>query len=124
MEMSESREMYLETILILSQTCPSVHAVHICEHMGFSRPSVSRAIKRLKEDGYIEVSPNNQITLTESGMEIARRMYERHTLLSDCLMRLGVSRENAVEDACRIEHVLSSETFEALKAHAKEFLGR
>ncbi len=124
MEMTESREMYLETILILSQSSRSVHAINICEYMNFSRPSVSRAIKHLSEEGYINVGPNKQLTLTDAGMAIAKKVYERHTLLSDCLMALGVSREKAVEDACRIEHVISHETFEALKSHAKEYLGK
>ena len=119
--MSESREMYLETILILSKTQQDVHAVHICEYMSFSRPSVSRALKYLKQDGYINVDGNRHVTLTEKGLRIAQSMYERHNLLTDCLVSLGVSRESAVEDACRIEHVISAETFEALKKHALEF---
>lgn len=122
MELSESREMYLETILILSKTSSSVHAVDICEHMNFSRPSVSRALKHLNEDGYINISRNKQITLTEAGMEIAESMYERHMVLSECLMRMGVSRENATADACRMEHVISAESFEAIKKSALAYL--
>ena len=117
MELSESREMYLETILILSKTSSSVHAVDICEHMNFSRPSVSRALKHLNEDGYINISRNKQITLTEAGMEIAESMYERHKLLTAMLIGLGVDPETAREDACKLEHDLSQKSFEAIREH-------
>ncbi|MBO7359263.1 MAG: metal-dependent transcriptional regulator [Clostridia bacterium] len=115
MQMSESREMYLETILILSRTHPNIHAIDICEYMDFSRPSVSRALKQLKEAGLIDVDGNNHVTLTPQGEKIAQTVYERHTVLTKALMFLGVEKEVAQEDACRMEHVISPESFEAIK---------
>lgn len=118
MQLLESGEMYLETILVLSRRGGAVRSVDISEHMGFSKPSVSRAIGLLKGGGYITVSPEGFISLTEVGVEVAGRIYERHTLLTEFLEDLGVSRETAAEDACRIEHHLSEETFAAIKAFA------
>ena len=114
MILQESGEMYLETIYILLQENSFVRAIDVGERMGFSKPSVSRAMGNLKQDGYIEVAANGAITLTDSGRGIAEKIYERHTLLAKLLERLGVDRETAAQDACKIEHDISEETFEAL----------
>lgn len=119
MILQESGEMYLETILILSRSEKVVRSIDICDYMGFSKPSVSRAVGLLKNGNYIVVDPNGYITLTDSGMEIASKIYERHTLLKTFLERLGVSPETAEEDACKMEHIISDESFEAMKKHAK-----
>ena len=115
MHTNESAENYLETILILSQEHPVVRSVDIAEEMGFSKPSVSVAMKHLREKGHISVSREGYITLTESGREIAEMIYERHQFLSAWLESLGIPGETAVRDACRMEHVISPETFAALK---------
>ena len=117
MKIQESAENYLETILMLSQVKPHVRSIDIATELQFSKPSVSVAMKNLRENGYILVDPSGYITLSESGREIAETMYERHTLLSNWLMYLGVDRKTAVEDACRMEHILSAPTFEAIKQH-------
>lgn len=117
MALLESGEMYLETILILSQRQAPVRAVNIGEYMGFSKPSVSRAMGLLRQGGYILVDSGGAITLTEAGREVAERIYERHTTLTKVLCMLGVGEETAAEDACKIEHYISEETFEALKKH-------
>ena len=117
MKIQESAENYLETILVLSQAHPYVRSIDIANEMGFSKPSVSVAMKKLRESGHITVSHEGYISLTESGREIAECIYERHTLLSTWLERLGVDPETAAEDACRIEHVISPESFEAIKKH-------
>lgn len=119
MHTNESAENYLETILILSQKLPVVRSVDIATELNFKKSSVSVAMKKLRENGNIVVSPEGYITLTPSGQEIADRIYERHTLLSSWLERLGVDPQIAVEDACRIEHVISSESFEAIKRHIR-----
>lgn len=122
MVMQESGEMYLETILILSETHEFVRSIDICEYMNYSKPSISRAMGLLKENGYIEVDHKGHITLTQSGNEIAHKIYDRHLVLSRFFELIGVDKETAVNDACRIEHVLSDETFEALKKHlAKDY---
>lgn len=115
MQLQESGEMYLETILILSRTGDHVRAVDISEHMGYSKPSVSRAMGILKSAGYIHVDGDGFITLTDSGSEIAEKIYERHTLICRLLESLGVSPETAAADACKIEHAISDESFEAIK---------
>ena len=115
MKLQESGEMYLETILILSQKKPVVRSIDISDEMNYSKPSVSRAIKLLRENRYINVDKNGFITLTKSGREIAERIYERHVVLTKILTDLGVNPEIASEDACRIEHVISEETFEIIK---------
>ena len=120
MTLQESGEMYLETIYILSQENSFVRAVDVGERMGFSKPSVSRAMGLLRQDGYLEVAANGAITLTESGLAIARKIYERHTMLTEFLVQIGVSPEVAVQDACKIEHDISDESFEAIKRHAAE----
>lgn len=117
MHLQESGEMYLETIGILSKRGP-VRSLDIAEYMNYSKPSISRAVGLLKTGGYILVDKDGYITLTDSGREIADKIYERHTLLSAFLVRLGVDPEVAAEDACKMEHVISDESFHAIKAHA------
>ena len=116
----ESAENYLETILILKRRNGFVRAVDIANELEYSKPSVSVAMKNLRENGCIETDADGSIALTEKGQQIAEAMYERHTLLVGWLVSLGVPAEIAAEDACRIEHVLSPETFEAIKRHAKQ----
>ena len=117
MRLQESGEMYLESIYVLSQKGGHVRSIDISEYMGYSKPSVSRAVSLLKNGGYIVMDKDNFISLTESGLEIAEKIYERHTVLTAMLVRMGVSEETASEDACRMEHAISDETFEAIKAH-------
>ncbi|ADL06418.1 metal-dependent transcriptional regulator [Lacrimispora saccharolytica] len=116
-KIQESAENYLETILMLKKRNGYVRSIDIAEELDFSKPSVSVAMKNLRENGYIGIDENGHITLQEKGQEIAERIYERHTLLSEWLMALGVAPETALEDACRIEHVISAESFAAIKAH-------
>ena len=120
MKILESAENYLETILILHKRNGNVRSIDIVNELDYTKPSVSIAMKHLRENGFIEMDRAGYITLLDSGREIAERMYERHTLLSKWLISLGVSAETASEDACRIEHVLSSESFDAIKKHAEE----
>lgn len=120
MAMHESGEMYLETIYVLSQEMQGVRAIDVGNRMGFSKPSVSRAIGLLKRDGLATVDEHGHIALTEVGEEHARRIYERHLVLSKLLVNLGVSEKTAAEDACRVEHYISDETFDAIKAHMRE----
>lgn len=117
MKIQESAENYLETILVLKKEKGTVRSIDIAVHLGFSKPSVSVAMKNLRENGYIEMDKNGSISLTDAGLHIAEKIYERHTFLSEWLIRLGVSPETAREDACRMEHVISAESFEALKQH-------
>ena len=117
MQLQESGEMYLETIFILTEENPNVRSIDICEHMGFSKPSVSRAVGLLKGGGYITVDKDGYISLTDVGREVAMKMYDRHRLLTDFLVSLGVDKEIASTDACKIEHHISDESFEALKRH-------
>ena len=117
MTLQESGEMYLETILILTKKQGSVHAIDISKAMGFSKPSVSRAVNKLKMDKYIDINDKLEISLTNSGKEIANRIFERHQIITEMLIGIGVSPETASEDACRIEHVISKESFEAIKQH-------
>lgn len=119
MALQESGEMYLETILILMNKIQTVRSIDVAEYMGYSKPSVSRAVGLLKKDEYIIVDKDGFITFTDKGKEVAERTYERHTLLTELFIRLGVDREIAAADACKIEHVISEETFEAIKNHAK-----
>lgn len=120
MNIHESAENYLETILILKNRQGQVRSIDIAVELDFSRPSVSVAMKKLRESGYIEMDGNGCITLTDEGLRIAGKMYERHTLLSGFLISLGVDEKTAAEDACRIEHVISQQTFEKIR----ENLGR
>lgn len=116
MRLQESGEMYLETIYVLSNKGGDVRSIDISEHMGYSKPSVSRAVSLLKSGGYITMDRDNYIHLTDEGYEIAHKIYERHTVLTAMLVRLGVSEETASEDACRMEHTISDETFEAIRS--------
>ena len=118
--MQESGEMYLETILVLKEKMDTVRAIDVAEDMGYSKPSVSRALSILKEDKYITVDEKGAISLTSKGSQIAKKIYERHVVLSDLLITLGVDRKTALEDACRIEHVISAESFAALKKYLKD----
>ncbi len=119
MQIHESAENYLETILILSKKNGSVRSIDIATELGFSKPSVSVAMKNLRAHGYIDVDDSGCITLLDQGRKIAETIYERHTLLSNWLMALGVDEKTAAEDACRIEHVISTESFQAIKDHVK-----
>ena len=112
--------MYLETIYLLTEENPHVRSIDVCEHMGFSKPSVSRAVGLLKTGGYINVDKDGYISLTDVGREVAVKMYDRHRLLTDFLISLGVDKEVATTDACKIEHHISDESFEALKRHICE----
>jgi len=118
-EMHESGEMYLETILVLSQKLPQVRSIDIGEEMGFSKPSVSRAMSKLKAEKYVKVDARGYITLTKSGKEIAERIYDRHQTLEKIFMEMGVCEETAEDDACKLEHYLSDETYEAMKKYFK-----
>ena len=124
MALQESGEMYLENIYVLSKAQAQVRSIDICERMGYSKPSVSRAVGILKKDGYILVDSDGYITLTESGQAVAEKIFARHTLISDLLIRLGVEPNVAADDACRIEHAISDESFEALKRHAEQMKGK
>ena len=120
MHIQESGEMYLETIHVLYKKNGAVRAIDVGEHMGYSKPSVSRAMGILKSAGYIEVDKHGFITLTDEGLEIANKMYERHTLLTEFLIRLGVDAETATDDACKIEHHISESSFDAIKRFVEE----
>ena len=117
MAVSEAIENYLETIYILSKQQSEVHAIDICSYLSYSRPTVSIVLRQMRENGLVTVNEENHIFLTEEGLAIASHMYERHEILTNMLMHLGVSRETALRDACKIEHDLSDETFEAIKRH-------
>ena len=117
MAVSEAVENYLETIFILSKEKSEIHAVDICAYLSYSRPTVSIVLRQMKEQGLVTVDESNHIFLTEEGSRIAQRMHERHELLTRLFMSYGVSKETALHDACKIEHDLSDETFEALKRH-------
>ena len=117
MRLQESGEMYLETIYVLSKELTTVRAIDICEYRGVSKPSVSRAVGILKNGGYINVGEDGGLVLTEVGLEVAEKIYERHTVLTKYLVSLGVNESIASEDACKIEHVISDETFKAIKGH-------
>ena len=119
MHLQESGEMYLETIYVLSQSKAQVRSIDVAEHMGYSKPSVSRAMGLLKQGGYVMAETDGSLKLTSSGLEMARKIFERHLVLTKFLTAMGVSKETASEDACKIEHVISEESFEALK---KRFL--
>ena len=120
MKMQESAENYLETILVLKQKNGMVRAIDIANELSFTKPSVSVAMKKLQENNYIRRDAEGYIELTDSGMTEAQRVYERHRVLPDCLIALGVTESTAKEDACRIEHVISCESFEKLKKHYME----
>lgn len=120
MHLQESGEMYLETVYILTKKSDSVRSIDVCEYMGYSKPSVSRAIGLLKNGGYINVDGKGYITLTKEGTTVALKMFERHTMLTDFLVRLGVDEKTAAEDACKIEHHISEDSFNAIKNHVSK----
>ncbi len=122
MNLQESGEMYLETILILSKEKPSLRSIDIVEHLGYSKPSVSRAVNLLKNGGFILIDENSFITLTEAGREIAQKIYNRHTVLTAFLEKLGIEHATADFDACKIEHVISDESFDAIKKFYENLL--
>lgn len=122
MSIHESAEMYLETIYTLSRANTSVRSIDVAEALNYSRPSVSRAVGLLKKDGYLLMDEEGFLNLTEDGRQIAERIYERHTVLAAALEALGVDKETAAEDACKIEHDISDRTFEAIKAHMKTYM--
>lgn len=119
MTLLESGEMYLETILVLSQKKNAVRSIDVAEHMSFSKPSVSRAMGILKNGGYIEIDTLGHISLTDTGRDVAERIYERHRILAEILVRLGVDEKTATEDACKMEHYISDTSFAAIKEHLK-----
>ena len=119
MKIQESGEMYLETLLILSQKSPYVRSIDVGEYMGFSKPSVSHAMGLLRTGGYVNMDANGYLTLTEAGAELAGKIYERHQILTKILVMLGVNAETAAEDACKMEHDISDESFAALKRHVE-----
>ncbi|MBO5892266.1 MAG: metal-dependent transcriptional regulator [Oscillospiraceae bacterium] len=119
MALHESAEMYLETIYLLSQTQP-VRSIDVAEHMGYSKPSISRAMGLLKQGGYVTVDDDGFLQLTDSGLNVARKVFERHTIVSRFLMKLGVEEATAVEDACKIEHVISDASLAAIKAYLEK----
>ena len=121
MAMQESGEMYLETIYVLLQKSDTVRAIDVGEYMGFSKPSVSRAMGLLKKDGLVVIDGSGYIRLTEAGEKRAKHIYERHTVLTHLFINLGVDPETAAEDACRIEHYISDQTFDAIKKHMKQY---
>ena len=119
MSLHESAEMYLETIYVLSQDSSAVRSIDVAEHMGYSKPSVSRAVGLLRQGGYLLVDANGFLTLTEEGQAVAEKIFERHTVLTAMLTALGVDEATASEDACRIEHVISDASFEAIRRHVE-----
>ena len=118
MKLQESGQMYLETIYVLTESSSAVRAIDVCEHMGFSKPSVSRALGLLKKGGFVDVDKNGFLSLTDEGRETAKKIYERHTIITKILLHLGVDAETATEDACKLEHAMSDRSFEAIKRYA------
>ena len=123
MSLHQSGEDYLEAIFVLREKNGVVHSIDVAQHLGYSKPSVSRAVSLLKGDGYLLMEKDGRLELTEAGVEVARGIYERHRFLKQWLMRLGVSPETAEEDACKIEHNISDETFQCLRRHAESMAG-
>ena len=121
MSIKESGEMYLESIYVLCESKSSVRSIDIAEHMNYTKPSVSRAVGLLKKEGYILVDKDGYITLTDSGTQLAEKIFERHTILTKMLMGLGIDEKTAIEDACRIEHVISDKSFNVVKKHYFDF---
>ena len=121
MILHESAEMYLETIHVLSQKQAIVRSVDIAKEMGYSKPTISEWMSKLSAEGYVAIESGGNVVLTEKGLKIAEKIYERHTTLEKLFKKLGVNPEVAAEDACRIEHYISDETFEALRAHAEQY---
>lgn len=121
MKIQESAENYLEAIHVLTLQNGQVRSIDVAHYTGFSKPSISRAVGLLRDNGYVSIDQNGLLSLTEAGLKIAETIYERHTVLTDLLIKLGVSPKTAAEDACRIEHVISAETFEKLKEHVRKY---
>lgn len=121
MSLKESGEMYLESIYVLCKSKSSVRSVDVAEHMNYSRASVSRGVGLLKKQGYVEMDEDGFITLTAEGTELAEKIFERHTVITKILTAMGIDAQIAAEDACRIEHVISEETFNGLKAHYEKY---
>ena len=119
MQLQESAEMYLETIYILSQKSKSVRSSDVAEYMGFSKPSVSRAVGLLKNGGYLTMADDGLLSLTDEGISTAKKIFERHIILSEFLTKIGVKAKTASDDACKIEHIISDETFNAIKKYFK-----
>jgi len=117
MRLQESGEMYLETILILSRMKNFVRSIDVCEYMGYSKPSISRAVSLLRNDGYVNMDERGYLLLTEKGLAVAEKIYERHQVLTRALKNMGVDEKIAEEDACRIEHVISDESFDTIKSY-------
>lgn len=120
MVIHESAEDYLESILILQEQCGQVRSIDIVNRLGYSKPSVSIAMKKLRENGYISMAGDGTITLSDSGLEIASRVYQRHRVITELFTLLGVDREQAAEDACRVEHDLSQETFDRIREFVRQ----
>ena len=120
MRLQESGEMYLETIYVLSQKMNIVRSIDVVEHMGYSKPSVSRAVGLLKQGGYLTVEDTGNLRLSEEGKQIAQKIYARHKLLTQLLTHIGVDEKIASEDACKMEHVISDQTFEAIRKHLEQ----
>ena len=120
MHLQESGEMYIESIYVLNKRMGNVRSIDICEHLGYSKPSVSRTMSLLKKGGFVLVDENGYLTLTDAGREVAEKMYQRHTVLSELLMRIGVDEKTAIEDACKIEHHISDISFNAIKKYVEK----
>ena len=122
MSVHESGEMYLEAILVLTRKTGFVRSIDVSEYLGYSKPSVSRAMGLLRQGEYIQVDTDGSITLTDTGLAIAEKIYERHTVMTDLLIRMGVSQETAAADACKLEHAISDESFEAIKRYTADLI--
>lgn len=120
MALHESGQMYLETIYLLTSERQDVRSIDVCEFMGYSKPSVSRAVNLLKQGGFLNVDEDGYLTLTDEGREVAVKMYERHRIITGLLVRLGVDEKTAAQDACKIEHVISDASFEAIKNYFEQ----
>ncbi len=120
MRLQESGEMYLETILILSKTKKFVRSIDVCEYMGYSKPSISRAVSLLRNDGYVNMDDRGYLSLTEKGQAVAEKIYERHRVLTRALTNMGIDMKTAEDDACRIEHVISDDSFAAIKTYVTD----
>ncbi|MEE1054042.1 MAG: metal-dependent transcriptional regulator [Acutalibacteraceae bacterium] len=120
MNIKESGEMYLEAIYVLNKKTGNVRSIDICDYLGYSKPSVSRAMSLLKNGGYVIMDTEGFLSLTDLGVEIAEKIYNRHTTLTDLLVKLGVTPETAAQDACKMEHIISDETFNAIKRHIEK----
>lgn len=120
MRLQESGEMYIESIYVLNKKMGNVRSIDVCDYLGYSKPSVSRAMSLLKKGGFVIMDKEGYLTLTNAGLEIAEKMYQRHTILSELLISLGVSEETAIDDACKIEHHISDESFNAIKKYLEK----